>query len=67
MLKTNPRVQESEDAKDFEYKEGALEISNLNFKHYNTPDEKKNKDKKDDEKVKEVEEKVLLDNFSLKI
>ena len=34
MLKTKPSVKEKEDAKDFEYKEGAIKFDNLTFKHY---------------------------------
>ena len=45
MLKTKPQVKEKENAEPFEYKEGTLEIKNLSFRHYTSPDEQKIKDK----------------------
>jgi ABC-type transport system involved in Fe-S cluster assembly fused permease/ATPase subunit len=50
MLNTKPRVKEKEDAKDFEWKGGKIEINNLGFKHY---DYDQSKTKADSSKKKE--------------
>ena len=42
MLNTKPRVKEKEDAKDFEWKEGKIQINNLGFKHYDYDQKVKN-------------------------
>ena len=34
MLNQKPVVEEIEDAKDFDFKNGAIEFRNLGFKHY---------------------------------
>lgn len=44
MLNTKPRVKEKDDAKDFEWKEGKIEINNLGFKHYDYDQKVKNSD-----------------------
>lgn len=64
MLNTKPRVQEKENAKEFEWKEGKIEIKNLAFKHYDYDQKVKNSD---NDKEKQVIEKMILDDFSLDI
>ena len=64
MLNTKPRVKEKDDAKDFDWKEGKIEINNLGFKHYDYDQKVKNSD---GETKKQVIEKMILDDFSLDI
>lgn len=60
MLKQKPVVQEKEDAKEFEYKEGKITFENLGFKHY-IPVTNGDSDKP------AFEQKLLFQNFDLNI
>lgn len=74
MLQTQPIVKEKEDAKNFEYKEGAVRFENISFKHYVFEDPAQAKKPENEEKKEEdqpvefnFKEKSLLRNFSLNI
>lgn len=68
MLQQEPFVKEKENAKQFEYKSGAISLENISFKHYifsqNNGDEKKKPSSQDDV---QIAEKQLFSNFNLTI
>jgi len=57
ILKQNPNVVEKQDAKEFVYNSGGIKFENLGFKHFVLKDEKN----------KEIDEKLLFQNFNLEL
>lgn len=61
MLNTDPIVKQKEDAKKFEYKEGAINFENITFKHYFAKDDPENTNIDPlNKETFQVEEKTIL-------
>ena len=68
LLNTKSQLVEKENAKEFEFKKGEIEFKNLYFSHFFIEEDSDIEDGKDqDEAELKVRERVILNDFNLRI